>query len=86
MILSYRGAELIGRLARSSGRGFEEFTSEGTLKKLVKTFVSPSSFARTPGEDFLDWLFMPGRGSILSWRGRLVLPSKIPRYTLRKTG
>ena len=28
-------------------------------KKLVKTFVFPSSFAQTPGIDILDWLFMP---------------------------
>ena len=86
MLLSYRGAELIGWLARSSSKGFEEFPSEGTLKKLVKTFVSPSSFARMLGEDFLDWPFVPGRSSILSWRWRLVLPSKIPGYTLRKIG
>ena len=52
MLLSRGGAELFGRHARLSGKGFEGFTLEGALKKLVKTFVSPSSFARTPREDF----------------------------------
>ena len=83
MLLSYRGAELIGWLARSSGRGFEEFTSEGALKKLVKTFVSalPECLEKI---FWIDRLCLVGVPSSL---GEGICPSsKIPRYTLEKTG
>ena len=59
MLLSYRGAELIGRLALSSGRGFE-FTSEGALKKVGEDLcfskqLCPNAWSRFTGLVVYAW-------------------------------